>query len=275
MIAPLVAENLAIRLGGRTVLQNANLQLRSGTVTAFLGENGSGKSTLVRALAGLLQADQGCVRLDGRPISGLTAIERSNLLSCVLQESHLGFDFLLLEVIALGPPAAVPPNVRRKQAADAMNAVGISPLAKRPWSTLSGGERQRGHLARALASRAPVLLLDEPQNHLDLASRVRLRAVLRAEADRGAAVLFTTHHLEEAAWADDLLILAGGATVESGTPTSVLRPACIERVFAVQAHELIDPLGGPPAFRLGPLKQVQNPLPEKRPSELNPSRTQL
>lgn len=252
MTATLTAEQLAVRLGGRVVLDRIDLQLQAGQITAVLGENGSGKSTLLRALAGILPAHRGRVLLGSKPLEDHSASERSQALACVLQESHLAFDFALEEVVCLGPPPRVPRGARRKQAAMALTTVGISQLAKRPWGSLSGGERQRGHLARALASCAPLLLLDEPHNHLDIASRVSLRQILAREAERGVAVLITTHSLEEAAWADDILILAKGLAVESGPPSKVLRPDCIERVFGVQARELTDPMGGPPAFRLGP-----------------------
>lgn len=254
----LQARDLRVRLGGKRVLDGVDLELRPASITAVLGENGSGKSTLIRALAGLLKVESGSIHVQDDPLDSLRRLERARRMACTLQDAPLAFDFELIDVVRMGVAPDVPPRVRDERVRGALEALEIVGLAHEPWGRLSGGERQRAHLARLLASRARVLMLDEPQNHLDLASRITLRSALTEEAKRGAGVLFSTHDLEEACWADVVLVLQDGGIVAVGAPDLTLTTALIERVFRVRARSLVDPLGGPPAFRFGPLTSLES-----------------
>ena len=250
MKRPIHAQAIDVHLGGILILANVELALTPGQVVAVLGENGSGKSTLVRALAGLTPVSGGAVELHERPIGSFRAIDRAGLVACTLQDNPLAFDFTVHEVATMGVQPETPHEHGELRVDRALRLLGLESFGKRAWSTLSGGQRQRTHIARLLATEAAVLLLDEPQNHLDLATRVCLRAALRGEAERGAAVLFTTHDLEEAAWADEVVILSGGQVVARGAPSETLSTRLVQSVFHVNARELKDPLGGPPAFRI-------------------------
>ncbi len=207
---------------GRSVLQVPSLRLRPG-VTALVGSNGSGKTTLLHTIAGLLRPAAGRVTvLDGDPV------EARGRVAYVLQATAVSAHLLVTveEVVALARAARRGP-VRRLRPSDrqiiraAMERLDVADLARRQLAELSGGQRQRVFVAQGLAQEAAVLLLDEPVAGLDLPSADRIRSVVAAERDAGSTVLIATHDLDEAARADEVVLLAG-QVVAAGRPRAVL-----------------------------------------------------
>ncbi|MHB9800427.1 heme ABC transporter ATP-binding protein [Pseudomonas sp. MT3] len=237
----LTAENLRVKRGAQTVLQDVTLALQPGQVLGVLGPNGAGKSTLLGALNGELPLSGGAVRLDDRPLSDWQGADRARRLAVLPQSSTLNFAFTVEAVVGFG---RLPHDSGRQrdgeiiaaalEAADALHLMGRSYLA------LSGGERQRVHLARVLAQLWPggaeqVLLLDEPTSALDpLHQHTTLQAV-REFANRGAAVLVILHDLNLAArYCDRLLLLHQGRPHLLGTPADVLRAEPLRTVFGLE-----------------------------------------
>lgn len=206
---------LTVRRGRQTVLSVASLRIGSRRVTVVLGPNGAGKSTLLRAIAGLERCG-GEVRFDGtrqRPRLAM-AFQRPVFLRGTVR-SNL---WLALRL------AGVPVADREARIAEAAEALGIAGLLERPARRLSAGEAQRANLARALALRAPLTLLDEPLAGIDGPARRELLgtlpAVLRAG---GGTVIAVTHDPGEAALlADDLVILLGGRVHAAGPASAIL-----------------------------------------------------
>jgi iron complex transport system ATP-binding protein len=229
------AEGLGLSLGGRRVVDQVSLALAPGQWVALVGPNGAGKSSLLSLLAGLRAPDAGRVLLDGRPLADWPARERGQRLAWLSQQGEADGELAGADVVGLGrlphqglfgaPSAA---DVAAVQAAMAETA--STPFAQRRLGALSGGERQRVLLARALAVRSPVLLLDEPTTHLDAPHQRALVRSLVQRARAGCAVLAVLHDLNLALAADRLLVLHQGRLVADGPPADA---AVRQRLVAV------------------------------------------
>jgi iron complex transport system ATP-binding protein len=220
----------------RPAVDDVTLQIPSGRMTALLGPNGAGKSTLLQLLLGTLTPGRGDVDFDGRPIAAWTRKELALAIGVVPQGETEPL-FTVREMVAMGRY----PHLgawQRERAADiaaiehAMARCSVAQFAERGLSTLSGGERQRVRLARAIAQEAPVLVLDEPTNSLDVRHEMTTFALLRKLRDEGATVVVATHNLNLAArYADELVLLHAGRVAAHGTAHDVLSSERIEAIY--------------------------------------------
>jgi iron complex transport system ATP-binding protein len=245
----LQARSLTVHLGGRPVLHEVDLELASGW-TAIVGPNGAGKSTLLRALAGLLAPAAGEVQLDGRPIGSWRARDRARRIAWMAQQGEVSGELNVRETVELGRIAHLGltgvPGAADAAAVDAaMARTECSAWAARRLSELSGGERQRVLLARALATEAPLLLLDEPTTHLDAPHQVALARLFRGLVladerllvDAGGVggmqrqVVTVLHDLPVALAADRLVVLAEGRVLAHGAPGAAEVIAALHEVF--------------------------------------------
>ncbi len=235
----LTAENIAFAYcGGPPVLRGASVGVEAGVVTGLFGPNGCGKSTLLRCLNGSLAAQSGRVTLDGRPIAAMSRREIARHVAVVPQDTPSGVPLSVREMVALGRYAHVgawgdeSPDDAAIVAA-CLDRLGIASLAERPFSQLSGGERQRAVLARALAQQGRVLLLDEPNAHLDIAHQIEMYRLIRAAASEGQAVLMICHDLLVAPlFVDRAAVMCEGRIVACGPPREALDAELLARVFA-------------------------------------------
>lgn len=202
-----------------------DLEVPPGGVLALLGPNGSGKSTLLDCLAGLVRPQRASIVLGGRALDGLPPHARTVGL---LSQDPLLFPHLsVLENVAFAPRSeGVARAEARRAALHWLSEVDAGALADRKPAQLSGGQAQRVAVARALASRPELLLLDEPLAALDVdaapAMRALLRRVLRAGDSARAALLVTHDPLDALELADEVLVLADGKVVERGPSRAVL-----------------------------------------------------
>lgn len=207
-------ESLRARHDGRDLFTNLTLHIASGERVALLGPSGSGKTTLLRIIAGLEAAESGRVVINDRDVTNVAPHSRG--VGMVFQDNQL---FPHLDVAAnVGYGEAVhrlPRDERDRVVADMLELIGLQGFAGRDVTTLSGGEAKRVALARALAPRPAVLLLDEPLTGLDVALHDRLLADVRAVlAARRTTTLHVTHDpAEAAAVADRVVLLADIANV--------------------------------------------------------------
>ncbi|MGY1439385.1 heme ABC transporter ATP-binding protein [Streptomyces reniochalinae] len=231
-----------VRLGGRQVLEGVDLSLRAGEVLALVGPNGAGKSTLLAALAGDTPLTSGSLCLAGRPVGQWTPRELAVRRAVLPQAATLAFPFTAEEVVRMGraPWAGTFEEDEDDEAVGAAMAdTQVGGFAARPFSDLSGGERARVALARVLAQRAPLTLLDEPTAALDLRHQELVLALCRSRAARADAVAIVLHDLNlAAAYAHRVALLDAGHLVTTGPPATVLTPEMLTRVYRhpVEVH---------------------------------------
>ncbi|GGM56772.1 ABC transporter [Micromonospora sonchi] len=184
---------------GRPVLRDVSLTVTAGEVVAILGANGSGKSTLVRAVLGLVPLSAGSVTLFGQQVRRFRQWHRVGYVPQRLGAGS-GVPATVAEVVASGRLARrgilrPPGRADREAVAEALRAVGLADRAKDPVATLSGGQQQRTLIARALAGRPELLILDEPTAGVDTASQEAFAGALRGFATDGGTVLLVAHEL--------------------------------------------------------------------------------
>ncbi len=233
---PLQAEGLALRLGRHRAVDGVSLALQAGQWVAIVGPNGAGKSSLLSLLAGLRKPDAGQVRLQGRDLASLPARDRARSLAWLSQQGEAEGDIAAIDVVRLGRLPrhglfGAPDAEDEAAVASALAETESTAFADRRLNALSGGERQRVLLARALAVRAPVLLLDEPTTHLDAPHQRALLRSLAARARDGAAVAAVLHDLTGALSADRVLVMDQGRIVADGAPADAGLRAALVQVF--------------------------------------------
>jgi iron complex transport system ATP-binding protein len=238
---------LRVRLDGREVLRDADLEVPAGRFVGVVGPNGSGKSTLIRAAYRALRPSTGTVFLGDDDLWSLSARESARRVAVVAQHETGTADFTVAEVVGMGRTPhkrflAPDTGADREICAEALARVGLDGYADRPAAALSGGERQRLVIARALAQQAPLLLLDEPTNHLDVRHQYEILNLVRA---LGLTVLAALHDLDLALqFCDRLYVLDVGTVVAAGVPAQVLTPELVRTVFGVDAQLVTHPVSG-------------------------------
>ncbi|MEV6166124.1 heme ABC transporter ATP-binding protein [Streptomyces sp. NPDC052052] len=244
------ARGLCVRLGQRTVLDAIELTACAGEVLALVGPNGAGKSTLLAALAADLPAGDGGVWIDGRPAADWPAPELALRRAVLPQSAALSFPFPVEDVVRMGraPWAGTERADEDEEAVTAaMAATEVTAFAGRPFSALSGGERARVALARVLAQRAPLLLLDEPTAALDLRHQELVLRICRERAAAGDAVVVVLHDLGlAAAYADRAAVLHGGRIAVTGPPAEVFTGELLGEVYRQPVEVFPHPRTGAP-----------------------------
>jgi iron complex transport system ATP-binding protein len=238
------ARGLAI--AGR--LQPSDLRVEGPGFLCLVGPNGSGKTSLLHALAGI-GPSTGEVRIDGHGLAGLSRDERKRLLAFLPASRDIAWPVTGRSLVALGLPG----GADEREAEQALAELGAQDLADRRVDHLSTGERSRILIARALAPRPKLLLLDEPAANLDPYWQLRLMAHLRA-LSRDRIVIAAMHDLDLAArFADRMLVLDGGRIVADGEPADLIDGPQIREVFGIErrdgAWDLVSPMEDPRSSR--------------------------
>jgi iron complex transport system ATP-binding protein len=260
----LEARNITINYGKRQAVVDASLSVRPGEITAIVGANGAGKSSLLRALNGSIEPTSGEVLLDGKPLVAFARRVVARRIAVVTQEALLAFPVSVLEYV-LGARYAWSgaggwgweSEHDLEVALDVLRQTELDTFSARLMNELSGGERQRAVLARALATEAGVLLLDEPTANLDLAHQASMLRLVRAHCDdRAAAAAIVTHDINLAAeFANRVVLLKSGRVIAAGKPEEVLTEELLAEVLGIRVLVDAHPLSGAP--RITPAHSIR------------------
>ncbi|HWK16481.1 MAG TPA: ABC transporter ATP-binding protein [Solirubrobacteraceae bacterium] len=239
----------AVRLGGRTIVSDVDLDVRRGEFVAVLGPNGAGKSTLMRAILGLVTLSAGSVEVLGRPpaqsrseigylpqrrsFDAETRIRGLDLVRLGLEGNRWGLP------VALSRPARERRHSERGRIEEVIALVGADAYASRPIGELSGGEQQRLLIAQALVRRPSVLILDEPLDSLDLPNQATVAALVqRVCSVQGVAVLLVAHDVNPLlGYLDRVIYLAGGKAL-AGSVADVITGAKLSRLYGAPIEVL-------------------------------------
>jgi iron complex transport system ATP-binding protein len=246
-------EHLTLAYGDRVVVDDLDLVVPPGRMTAIVGANACGKSTLLRSMSRLLKPVSGRVVLDGAEVHRLPARQLARTLGLLPQSPVAPEGITVADLVGRGrhPHQGI---LSRWTTADdvavaaALDATDTTALADRAVDELSGGQRQRVWIAMALAQQTDLLLLDEPTTFLDVSHQVEVLDLLTdLNRTRGTTVVMVLHDLNLAArYADHLVAVAGGRVHASGTPHEVLTEDCVRAVFGLDSRVITDPTTGSP-----------------------------
>lgn len=231
-------ENLSAGYGRTVVLHDINLTVEEGSICALMGRNGSGKTTLLRVVNAILKPRQGRVTAMGREVTRLPRPEIARLISLVPQSAQSALPFTCLEMILMGSaarikPWAAPGRQDRNKADEVLAELGIGHLAARPFNQLSGGERQLVMLGRALFQDAPVMLLDEPNSHLDFSNQHMMMELMQnVVKKRGVTALISLHDPNlTLAYCDHVIMLKSGRIVAHGPTSAIMQERILREVL--------------------------------------------
>lgn len=225
--------------GGVEALRGLSAKVPEGEVAAVLGPNGAGKTTLLHLAVGFLAPRSGRVRLAGRELSEYSRRELGRSVALVPQSERIPFQYTVLEYVTLGraphlSSLEMPGPKDEAIAREAIDRVGLQGLVARDITTLSGGERQLAAIARSIAQRPRLMLLDEPMSHLDLANKSRVLGIIRSLASDGTTILFTTHEPEvAAASAKWLILMREGRVLASGPLDKTLTSEALTATYGL------------------------------------------
>ena len=241
----------------KPVLNGLSFNAGSGELLAVLGPNGSGKSTLIKIIAGILAPETGSVSIGGRDLASMSRRESAQLVGYVAQDSSLRFPLTALELVlqgrfAQGRLIGFESERDVHEAEWAMEVTETTDFAARSLDELSGGERQRVMLARALAVRPKLLVLDEPVANLDLSHQVKmLDLVRRLTRETGTTAIVVTHEVNLAAdFATRALLLKSGEMIAFGAPREVMTERLLRNVFETDLMVDVNPASGAPRVTL-------------------------
>lgn len=239
----LEVENVSFAYAGSAALRDVTTRATAGQLIALTGQNGSGKSTLLKIIARVIAPSRGEVRFEGRSLAGWGGREYARNVGYLPQDPDATFSMRAIDIVVSGRA----PFLTRfgwegegdfAAAEEALEMCDGGHLAARYLDEMSGGERKRVFLARVLAARPKLILLDEPLSALDVAHVQQFSKLLRHIVDRtGSTVIFASHDLNwAAAYSDRILVMREGALAADLTPAEMMRPEIVRNLFGFDAQ---------------------------------------
>lgn len=257
--------------GRRAVFEGLNLAVEEGEVFCLLGPNGCGKTTLLKCLAGMERLRHGEVLIDGRSLGRMKRKEVATLIGYIPQEHLSVFPYTVLQIVVMGRAPYLnafssPSRQDLLLAEEALARVGITHLKDEPYTRISGGERQMVLIARVLAQKPKVLLLDEPTSHLDFRNQTLVLGMIRRLAAEGLAIIMASHFPNHVfALAGRVALMGRRGFIATGRPAEVLTEENLSLLYgmAVRVFSVPNPQGGALHHRFC-LPALEDPFPLSR-----------
>ena len=244
---------LSLAYGNRRIVDELNIAVPDGKITALVGSNGSGKSTILKSMARILNPVSGCVHLDGKEIHRLPTKEVAKQLAILPQNPSSPEGLTVRELVSFGryphQRGFGSLNAEDRRMVDwALQATGMRDFGDRSVDQLSGGQRQRAWIAMALAQGTELLLLDEPTTYLDMAHQIEVMMLLeKLNREQKTTIVMVVHDLNHAArYAQHLVALKQGTVLYEGDPSVVMTSEMLRDVFGIDADVIADPRTGTP-----------------------------
>ncbi|MFF2091191.1 ABC transporter ATP-binding protein [Paenibacillus sp. NPDC058174] len=276
----LTTSNLDIAYDDRLIVQNLNIAIPQGKITALVGSNGSGKSTILKTMARLMNPAGGQVMLDGKSIHKQSTKEVAKQLAILPQNPTAPDGLAVAELVSYGrfpyqKGFGSMTKDDRKIVSWAIEATGMAEFADRPVDQLSGGQRQRAWIAMALAQETDILFLDEPTTFLDMAHQLEVLHLLQKLNERNQrTIVMVVHDLNHASrYAHHMIAIKKGTVVGEGSPVEVMTPDIMREVFNIEADIVPDPRTGVPLCL--PFALAAEPVADKAMEQLAPAPAML
>lgn len=228
---------------GRNILENISFVIERGEILTILGPNGVGKTTLLKCIMFILKWEKGKTLLDGKDISKIKPVEIWKKIAYVPQSHGVVFSYTVLDMVLMGraPYLSIFSTPRSRDieiAKKCLDLIGISHLAEKNYSEISGGEMQMVLIARALASEPEVLILDEPESHLDFKNQLLMLTLIQMLAkERNISCIINTHYPDHALRiADKTLLLGKGTKSIFGVVQEVITESNLKEYFDVNSR---------------------------------------
>lgn len=215
-------EHLSKSYAGVKAVDDISFEVAKGSLFAFLGINGAGKSTTINVICSILNKDSGKIYVDGYDLDENIMAIKSEI-GIVFQSSVLDRDLTVKQNLEIRTSFySLGREQKRKNISDIINLLELEPILNKPVKNLSGGQIRRVDIARAMVHRPKLLILDEPTTGLDPKTRLVVWALIdKIRAETGMTVFLTTHYLEEAEHATEVVIMDKGRIIASGTPNEL------------------------------------------------------
>jgi len=244
--------NLSLGYGNNTILENINLELPSGSITALLGPNGCGKSTLLKSITKILKPSKGEVRYKNKDIKTIESKYFSTQIALLPQTQPIPEGITVETLISYGrsPYTGFWGKITKNDKEfmyKVMKEVGVLELKDSYLNELSGGQRQRAWLAMVLAQDTPYILLDEPTTYMDINHQIELMSILRRLNKKGKTIIVVLHDINQASrYCDHLVLLKKGKLIAQGTPKDMITQSMMKKVFEIDTKIHTDPEGNSP-----------------------------
>ncbi len=236
----------------REVLKGINLELTAGKFVGIIGANGSGKTTLLKSISGYLKPFKGNVLINGEDIHKLSSTQRARRIGYLPQINSSGFAFKCYDIVMMGRFPYLKRFQREgKQDREIVKKTMVTTdtwcFRDRTITELSGGERQRVYIARLLAQKPEIILMDEPITYLDIKYQIEILELLRGLSKKGILVIVVLHDINLASqFCEEIIMLRNGRLVCRGKPENVLTAENTKKVFSVDVHVVDNPFTAKP-----------------------------
>jgi iron complex transport system ATP-binding protein len=245
----------------KEILSDINLIFNQNQFTVILGPNGSGKTTLIKLIARLIKPTSGKLFLREQLYESLKAKDFYRLISYVPQKFFSIYPYTVFEIVLMGRSLHFnyfgfenKKDIQRVN--EVLNQLGLEHLAKKRITEISGGELQKVILARSIVQDSEILLLDEPNTHLDLKHQIQIFDLLKNLQSQGKTIIAVSHDINLASfYADRLIFLKDGLIKYDGNITTVLKAEIIEDVFEIENKVVLDPIDQVPQLIIKPLRK--------------------
>lgn len=233
--------NLNFSYGEKDILNNISLKIVNGNIISILGPNGSGKTTLLKLLLGILSPNSGEILFNSQKITKINSKKFSKFVAYIPQIHENTFGYTVEDIVLMGrmPHKKFFSNFNAqdiKIASEALEILNIECLKNEIFSFLSGGQKQMVLIARAIAQKAKVFIMDEPVNGLDFGNQYRLLDKIKSLSGQGITFIKTSHYPDHVFYSsDEAIFIDKGKILAKGTPTDIINSKIIKKVYDVNS----------------------------------------
>ena len=248
----LTIENLTVSYTGHSILENLDLTIPEGSITALIGPNGCGKSTLLKAISGGTKISSGKVYLNGQNLTKLGHKKRAKILSILPQSPITPDGISVQQLVSFGRNPYLSQWGKlnaddHQKVHSALSETNLVALAERTVDSLSGGQRQRAWIAMVLAQDTEYIILDEPTTYLDLSYQIELLEMMQKMNKKGKTIIVVLHDLNQACrYCDHLVVMKKGQLIAQGDPLKIFNSQLLKDVFDLNAIIINDPIANKP-----------------------------